>query len=45
MLQYSLLKKENSKRRAGERDVWAEGKSEKELEALGDGRPDFLYTL
>lgn len=45
VLQYSLLKKENSKRRAGERDVWAEGKSEKELEALGDGRPDFLYTL
>lgn len=45
MLQYSLLKRENAKRRAGGRDYWAEGKSEKEVEALGDLRPGFIYTL
>lgn len=45
VLQYSLLKRENAKRRAGGRDYWAEGKSEKEVEALGDLRPGFIYTL
>jgi len=40
-----LLKKENAKRRAGGRDYWSEGKTEKEIEALGDTRPDFIYTL
>ena len=40
-----LLKRENAKRRSGARDVWAEGLSEKEVEALGDKRPGFLYTL
>ncbi|CAF9908538.1 MAG: hypothetical protein ALECFALPRED_004668 [Alectoria fallacina] len=45
ILQYTLLKKENAKRRAGGRDYWAEGKTEKEVEALGDTRPDFIYTL
>ncbi len=45
ILQYTLLKKENAKRRAGGRDYWAEGKTEKEVEALGDTRPDFMYTL
>ena len=45
VLQYFLLKKENQKRRAGGRDYWAEGKSEEEIERLGDKRPDFIYTL
>lgn len=45
ILQYFLLKKENAKRRAGGRDYWAEGKTEKEVEELGDTRPDFIYTL
>ena len=45
ILQYTMLKKENAKRRAGGRDSWAEGKTEKEVEALGDTRPDFIYTL
>jgi MFS family permease len=40
-----LLARENKKRLNGERDAWAEGKNEKEIEAMGDKRPDFLYTL
>lgn len=40
-----LLRKENQKRRSGGRDNWIEGKTEKEVEALGDRRPGFLYTL
>ncbi|CAN9261259.1 unnamed protein product [Alternaria alternata] len=40
-----LLAWENKKRRQGARDVWIEGKSEKEIEEMGDKRPDFLYTL
>lgn len=39
-----LLQKENAKRLRGERDHWIEGKSDKEIEALGDQRPDFIYT-
>lgn len=45
ILQYTLLKKESKNRRAGGRDYWAEGKTEKEVEALGDTRPGFIYTL
>lgn len=45
ILLYFLLKKENKKRLAGGRDYWTEGKSAKEVEALGDTRPDFIYTL
>ena len=45
ILQYVLLKKENQKRKAGGRDYWAEGKTEKEVDALGDMRPGFIYTL
>ncbi len=37
-LQYALLRAENAKRLAGKRHVWVEGKSEKEIEALGDKR-------
>ena len=40
-----LLKKENAKRRSGGRDYLGEGKTEKEIEALGDVRPGFMYTL
>ena len=45
VLQYLLLRRENAKRVAGGRDYWVEGKTEKEVEALGDRRPDFIYTL
>jgi nitrate/nitrite transporter NarK len=40
-----LLRRENALRKAGKRDHWVEGLSRKEVEALGDQRPDFLYTL
>ncbi|KAL8713597.1 MAG: hypothetical protein Q9220_002459 [cf. Caloplaca sp. 1 TL-2023] len=42
---YILLRKENAKRRAGKLDHLAAGKTEKELQALGDVRPGFYYTL
>jgi hypothetical protein len=45
VLQHILLRRENAKRRSGERDHWVEGKTEAEIEKLGDQRPDFLYTL
>lgn len=37
-LQYALLRTENAKRRAGKRNVWVEGKSASEIDALGDKR-------
>ena len=37
-LQYTLLRSENAKRRAGKRDGWIAGKSEKEIGLLGDKR-------
>lgn len=40
-----LLDKENKRRLNGERDYLVQGKTEKEIEALGDNRPDFLYTI
>ena len=40
-----LLVSENKKRLAGKRDYLVEGKSESEIELLGDRRPDFLYTV
>ncbi|KAF8252812.1 MFS general substrate transporter [Wilcoxina mikolae CBS 423.85] len=45
VLNYVMLKRENEKRRNGERDNWIQGKTQKEIEMLGDERPDFLYTL
>jgi hypothetical protein len=45
LLNHFLLKRENAKRRAGARDHWAEGLTPKEVEMLGDKRPDFHYTL
>lgn len=44
-LMWSLLRRENALRRAGKRDHWVEGMTQREAEALGDMRPDFLYTL
>ena len=40
-----LLDRENKARLAGRRDGWVEGKTELEIEKLGDKRPDFIYTL
>jgi len=40
-----LLARENKKRENGERNQRVEGKNEKDVEALGDKRPDFMYTL
>lgn len=40
-----LLIRENRLRKEGKRDHWVEGLTEKEVESLGDMRPDFTYTL
>ncbi|KAF2185029.1 MFS nicotinic acid transporter-like protein Tna1 [Zopfia rhizophila CBS 207.26] len=40
-----LLALENKRRKRGDRDAWVEGKDAKEVEILGDKRPDFIYTL
>ncbi|KAI1390349.1 MFS general substrate transporter [Hypoxylon trugodes] len=45
LLMTTLLRIENKKRRQGGRDYRIEGKSAKEIEALGDDKPDFLYTV
>ncbi|KAL4821607.1 major facilitator superfamily domain-containing protein [Aspergillus spinulosporus] len=45
LLQYVFLRRENAKRRRGERDHWVEGMDQSEIRALGDKRPDFIYTL
>jgi hypothetical protein len=45
VVQHLLLRRENAKRRNGERDYWIQGKTEDEIERLGDKRPDFMYTL
>lgn len=45
LLMMFLLRQENKKRIAGERDHWVEGKTSQEIHAMGDKRPDFLYTL
>ncbi|TKA82154.1 hypothetical protein B0A49_00212 [Cryomyces minteri] len=39
------LRGENRKRLAGKRDNRIVGLSEKDIDALGDKRPDFIYTL
>ncbi|QIW96790.1 hypothetical protein AMS68_002308 [Peltaster fructicola] len=44
VLTHFTLKAENKSRAAGKRDHWIEGKTEKEIEMLGDKRPDFVYT-
>jgi MFS family permease len=40
-----LLRRENTARLAGKRDHLILGMNDKEAEALGDIRPDFLYTV
>ena len=45
LLMTTLLRIENKKRKQGKRDHWIEGKSHQEIEALGDKRPDFYYTI
>ncbi|KAJ5372989.1 Major facilitator superfamily domain general substrate transporter [Penicillium concentricum] len=45
VLQYILLRRENGKRRRGERDHWVQGLDQNQIELLGDKRPDFIYTL
>lgn len=45
LLNLFLLKRENEKRASGGRDYLVEGKTEREVEALGDGKPGFVYTL
>lgn len=45
ILQYFLLRRENAKRRRGDRDQWVQGLEQSEIELLGDKRPDFIYTL
>ncbi|KAK4098578.1 MFS general substrate transporter [Parathielavia hyrcaniae] len=40
-----LLRRENARRRRGERDHWVQGLTEREIEELGDRRPDFVYMV
>ena len=44
-LQHILLRNENRRRRAGKLDHLVEGKTQDEIDKLGDRRPDFMYTL
>ncbi len=43
VLQHLLLRRENAKRLAGKRDHWVVGKSEKEIESMGDTRSVPLF--
>ncbi|KAK0647121.1 major facilitator superfamily domain-containing protein [Cercophora newfieldiana] len=45
LLFHVLLSRENAKRRAGERNHLTLGKTESEMDLMGDRRPDFYYTL
>ncbi|KAI5848604.1 major facilitator superfamily domain-containing protein [Morchella snyderi] len=45
ILNYVLLQRENNKRKNGERDVWVQGLDQRQIEKLGDRRPDFIYTM
>ncbi|KAJ5167618.1 uncharacterized protein N7482_003212 [Penicillium canariense] len=45
VVQYVLLRRENRKRRRGDRDQWIAGLDPGQIELLGDKRPDFIYTL
>ncbi|KAM0522407.1 hypothetical protein ACHAPE_001997 [Trichoderma viride] len=40
-----LLNRENQKRLNGERNHWIEGKTQREIQEMGDMRPDFMYVL
>jgi hypothetical protein len=39
-----MLKRENNLRKSGRRDDLLQGKTESEIEIMGDKRPDFIYT-
>lgn len=43
--EYFLLRRENRKRRRGDRDHRVEGLTPEEIQQLGDKRPDFIYTI
>lgn len=43
VLQTVVLRIENKKRRAGLRDVRIQGLDDRQIELLGDMRPDFIY--
>ncbi|OGM44914.1 MFS transporter [Aspergillus bombycis] len=43
--EYFLLKRENRKRRRGDRDHRVAGLTPEEIAQLGDKRPDFIYTI
>ncbi|KAI5308774.1 hypothetical protein KEM55_004900, partial [Ascosphaera atra] len=45
IVQYILLRRENTKRRRGDRDCRALGLTHEEVMALGDENPEFIYTL
>ena len=45
LVQYLLLRRENQKRIRGDRNNWIEGLDRAQIEALGDQRPDFVYTV
>lgn len=45
LLQYILLRKENTKRRRGDRDNWMVGLDQGDIQLLGDKKPNFIYTL
>jgi hypothetical protein len=45
ILMMVLLSRENAKRRSGKRDYLVHGKDERQIETLGDRRPDFIYIL
>ncbi|KAJ9609686.1 hypothetical protein H2200_006014 [Cladophialophora chaetospira] len=45
VLQHLLLRRENRLRKAGARNHLLEGKSESELNLMGDQRPDFIYIF
>jgi len=45
LLQHIGLRIENKRRVQGKLDHLVEGKSEEDISALGDRRPDFMYTL
>lgn len=45
VMQYLLLRRENDKRRRGERDHVTQGLDQSQIDMLGDKRPNFIYTL
>ncbi len=44
LLLWALLSRENALRRAGKRNAAVEGKTQREIDEMGDMRPDFIYT-